>query len=56
MQIGFVSAAEPDLYTAFGYLEDAKGFVPISAYDYSKNPVISTMPRTMESVKSFTQR
>tara|TARA_Y100000991_G_scaffold191616_1_gene158637 strand:- start:296 stop:505 length:210 start_codon:yes stop_codon:yes gene_type:complete len=36
LQIGFINAAEPDLHAAFGYLEDGKGFVPITAYNYSK--------------------
>ena len=36
LQIGFTNVAEPDLHAAFGYLEDGKGFVPITAYDYSK--------------------
>ena len=36
LQIGFINAAEPDLHAAFGYLEDGKGFVPITSYDYSK--------------------
>ena len=55
LQISFKIVTWPDLNAGFEYIKYGKGFVPISAYDYNKNPVISTMQWTMQSVKSFTQ-